>query len=207
MGRLAAERPLIIKPYNGGRGVGVRVIRTPQELAAIQPPTEPVVIQQFIPNADEVKVYAIGQELFGIRKRETPSGSLRTVCPISPEIQSIALKCGRVFGLGLYGLDFIEGPAGPVVVDVNYFPSYKGVPNAARLIADYVSDYAHGRSAELIPDERPHDDWTTVRQVRSAIVPKHGVQPDDPMREVRIGTDLRYHIPKKDPERTRALIR
>jgi hypothetical protein len=27
-------------------------------------------------------------------------------------------------------------------VDVNYFPGYKGVPGAAKLIADYVYQYA-----------------------------------------------------------------
>jgi hypothetical protein len=31
------------------------------------------------------------------------------------------------------------------VVDVNYFPGYKGVPNAAGMIADYIDDYAKGK--------------------------------------------------------------
>ena len=71
-------------------------------------------------------------------------------CPVSEEVREIALRCGRVFGLGLFGLDLIEGPDGPVVVDVNYFPGYKGVPEAAPLIADYITDYARGKRA-LVP--------------------------------------------------------
>jgi hypothetical protein len=42
-------------------------------------------------------------------------------------------------------LDVIESPQGPYVVDVNYFPGYKGVPNAAAMIADYIDGYAQGR--------------------------------------------------------------
>ena len=62
--------------------------------------------------------------------------------PVSAEVRRIALRCGEVSGLGLYGLDMIEGLDGPVVVDLNYFPSYRGVPDAAPLIADYIETYA-----------------------------------------------------------------
>jgi hypothetical protein len=50
-----------------------------------------------------------------------------------------------VFGLGLYGLDVVEGLGGPYVVDVNYFPGYMDIPEAPRTLADYIGDYAHGR--------------------------------------------------------------
>ncbi|TMB03538.1 MAG: hypothetical protein E6J70_05130, partial [Deltaproteobacteria bacterium] len=53
-----------------------------------------------------------------------------------------ALRCGRLFGLGLYGLDVIESAEGPLVVDMNYFPSYRDVPNAAALLDDFIEDYA-----------------------------------------------------------------
>ncbi|MGH9799104.1 MAG: hypothetical protein ACRD82_01970 [Blastocatellia bacterium] len=51
----------------------------------------------------------------------------------------------------MYGLDIIESDRGPYVVDVNYFPGYKGVPNAAGLIADYIDDYASGRVSLKLP--------------------------------------------------------
>jgi ribosomal protein S6--L-glutamate ligase len=70
---------------------------------------------------------------------------------VSEEVREIALRCGRLFGLGLYGVDLVEGPDGPVVVDVNYFPSYIGVEEAAPLIAAYIADYARGTCRELAP--------------------------------------------------------
>jgi hypothetical protein len=39
----------------------------------------------------------------------------------------------------------IESPEGPIVVDVNYFPGYKGVPAVAPLIADYIEAYPQWR--------------------------------------------------------------
>ena len=147
---VSAERALIIKPYVGGRGVGVVLAQCPQDLAALAVPDQPVLVQEYIPG-DELKVYVIGEHVFGVRKHLSASGSVRAACRVSDEVRAIALRCGQVFGLGLYGLDVIEGPAGPVVIDLNYFPSYKGVPRAAALLAAYIEEYIAGGGPDLAP--------------------------------------------------------
>jgi len=147
---IAAEKSLIIKPHIGGRGMGVHVIHNPHELSLITPPQEPLLIQEYIPGA-ELKIYVIGERVFAVRKPFNSTSFMIAGQParVSQEAREIALKCGRVFGLGLYGLDIIESANGPVVVDLNYFPSYKGVPGAAKLIADYIMSYASGKVPEL----------------------------------------------------------
>jgi ribosomal protein S6--L-glutamate ligase len=147
---IAAQKPLIIKPHIGGRGMGVHIVHNPHELSLITPPQEPLVIQEYIEGA-EMKLYVIGEQVFGVRKPFSATSYMLAGQParVSQEAREIALRCGRVFGLGLYGLDIIESVNGPVVVDLNYFPSYKGVPGAARLIADYILNYASGNLAEL----------------------------------------------------------
>lgn len=137
---VSEERPVVLKPYMGGRGVGVALVRNPQELSAVPAPQEPVLIQEYVPG-DELKVYVIGEEVFGVRKVQTSAGPVRVPSPVSAEVRAIALGCGALFGLNLYGLDVIEGPNGPVVIDLNYFPSYKGVPHAAELLADRIVAY------------------------------------------------------------------
>lgn len=141
---LCEERALIVKPYIGGRGRGVVVAHNPHELASIPTPDQPVLAQEYIPG-DEIKVAVIGESVAAVRKIETPAGSVRIPCEMSSEVREIALKCGQVFGLGMYGLDVILGPDGPVVIDLNYFPSYKGVPNAPALLAHYILDNAPAR--------------------------------------------------------------
>jgi hypothetical protein len=36
-------------------------------------------------------------------------------------------------------------------VDVNYFPGYKGIPDVAPVIADYIEDYVYGRQRLELP--------------------------------------------------------
>lgn len=179
---IVAEQPLIIKPYRGHRGIGIHIVTPPAELAALPQPGVPVLIQEFIPGSGEdIKVYVIGEEVFAVSKPFSADSFTRPgrPCPVSPTVRAIALRCGKAFGLGLYGLDVIEGPEGPVVVDLNYFPGYKGVPDVAPLIADYIEGYANGRYVLQPPspiatdcshngsDATSLEDFTTPRKVFS----------------------------------------
>lgn len=169
---LCEERALVVKPYIGGRGVGVVVARNPLELAAIPEPVQPMLVQEFIPG-DEIKVAVIGDKVAAVRKIETATGSVRVPCLVSGEVQEIARRCGHIFGLGLYGLDIIEGPHGPVVIDLNYFPSYKGVPNAAKQIADYMLDFAALSKSRLSADELQQAGSSGIRRLAPAYTFAH----------------------------------
>jgi glutathione synthase/RimK-type ligase-like ATP-grasp enzyme len=40
----------------------------------------------------------------------------------------------------LYGVDLITSGGKPYVVDINTFPGFKGVPNAAELLAAFIEE-------------------------------------------------------------------
>jgi ribosomal protein S6--L-glutamate ligase len=157
---VAAAGPLIIKPYLGHRGAGLRIVRDPVELDALRPPDGPVIVQEYIEGAaEDLKVYVVGEEVFAVRKPFSPDSFARPgrPSPVSPDVRDIALRCGRAFGLGLYGLDVVESPRGPFVVDLNTFPGYKGVPDAAPLLADYIGAAAEraARGDPIVATEGP----------------------------------------------------
>jgi ribosomal protein S6--L-glutamate ligase len=154
---LASRMPLIAKPYHGHRGAGIRVLRTPDEVLEMGRPEQPMLVQEFIPGTGpDLKLYVVGGEVFGVRKAfsATSFTSWGEPCEVSLPLREIALRCGRAFGLGIYGIDLIDGPQGPVVVDLNFSPGFRGVPDAPGYIARFVEDYACGRRTlpvELAP--------------------------------------------------------
>jgi ribosomal protein S6--L-glutamate ligase len=155
---LVEERPLVLKPHRGHRGIGVAVVRTPAELAALPPPETPLLVQEFVDgDGEDLKVYVVGEQVFAVRKPFSPMSFTRPgrPAPVGSELRELALACGRALGLGLYGLDLVVSTTGPFVVDVNTFPGYKGVPGAAPLIADYVEEYAYGRVELELPAAEP----------------------------------------------------
>jgi ribosomal protein S6--L-glutamate ligase len=138
----AAKAPLILKPYRGYHGAGITVVETPAALPDKAAYPDLVFAQTFLGHTrTDTKVFAIGEELFGVRKAFAPDSYLHAGTPVelSAEVYNLASRCRDVFGLELYGIDVAENDDGPRVVDVNYFPGYRGVPGAARRLADYVT--------------------------------------------------------------------
>jgi ribosomal protein S6--L-glutamate ligase len=143
---IEADRPLILKPHRGYHGAGVTVAEQPSELPPTDVYPEVVFAQEYLAGARrDLKVFAIGDDIFGVRKVFAADSYLRAGEPtvLSPEIEQLARRCGAAFGLEMYGLDVAEDPqTGPRVIDVNYFPGYRGVPDAARRVADYIAQAA-----------------------------------------------------------------
>ena len=149
-----ARRPLVVKPYQGHRGADVRVVHTLPALAAAVAagPIGTVVVQEHVPGpGEDLKLYVIGDEVFAVRKpfSSTSFSVAGRPVPVTDEVRDVALRCGAALELGLYGIDVIESPDGPVVVDVNYFPGYKGVPGAGTLIAEHIDARARGAAPAL----------------------------------------------------------
>ena len=58
----------------------------------------------------------------------------------------LARLCRHIFGLELFGLDCIPAAGGPVVIEVNDFPNYTGVPDASERLAEFVIASAQRRT-------------------------------------------------------------
>ena len=143
LSELACVLPLIVKPARAHRGAGFVVIRSPADLTRMAAPAQPMIVQPLIPGAD-LKVYVVGDQVVAMRKRFAGTGrrGVCLPCAVTPEVRDIALRCGRAFGLGLYRVDIIESPGGPVVVDLDCAPGYRGVADIAPLIARYIEEFA-----------------------------------------------------------------
>lgn len=134
----AGTRPVAVKADDAraGRGAGVVVWRDATTGTAPSVPG-PYLVQHWVPgDGVDRKVYVAGSVLGGLLKA-SGSGSRpgRYFRPERP-LGEVALLAGRALDLHVFGVDVVEGPDGPVVVDVNAFPSCAGVPGAAAAIAD-----------------------------------------------------------------------
>lgn len=133
--------PIIVKPYQGSSGYGVRVVRTAAELAEILSPEKPVFAQRYHPpDGRDLKLYVIGDRVFGTLKvfpAVTEAEKHGEPFTPSPELCEIARECGRAFGIDLYGVDIIESGGRPYVVDMSSMPGFKGVPDAPSYLAQF----------------------------------------------------------------------
>lgn len=147
--------PLIIKSHYSHRGDLVGKIDSAEELQALAPRwnQEPVVLQEFAASDGwDIKLWVIDQQIFAARRRTplTPGASKEDIPLTAEELpeewKRITLAIGRIFDLRLYGVDLIMSERGPVIVDVNSFPGFRGVPGAADALVALVE--------RLLPDAR-----------------------------------------------------
>ena len=136
----AHNYPLVIKPNKGSGGQGVFRVDHPGQLAELGLEADRVVLAQtYVANLGfDVKVYNTGQEIFAV---QWPSplhldlGVTPRLLPLTAELRDICLAFGRAFGLKIYGVDLVASERGWVAVDVNDFPSFHEVPDAAARLA------------------------------------------------------------------------
>jgi ribosomal protein S6--L-glutamate ligase len=140
--------PLVVKSRTSSRRDLVRLVRDAAELAELLPEwgEEPVVAQEFTANDGyDIKVWVIGADLSVARRRsaldsvdkssdehlapaDLPEGWLRA-----------AREAGAALGLQLYGVDLLISASGPVVVDVNPFPGFRGAREPAESLLRFLA--------------------------------------------------------------------
>lgn len=145
---LLADGPLIVKPFRGSQGEGIRVVHDVEALAQVDTGPDPVLAQRYLPpDGRDLKIYRIGAEVFCVERPWPPrtfADKLGRSRPVPEEIRAIALACGTALGIDLYGVDVILHGGRPLVVDLSSFPGFKGVPDAGRRLGDHVYATAAG---------------------------------------------------------------
>ncbi|MEW2622924.1 ATP-grasp domain-containing protein [Streptomyces sp. NPDC048106] len=151
-----ADYPLVVKPADGSSGRGVRLLMSPDQLRALGADLADqgtLIAQPYVPNSGtDLKVYCVDGEMYATERCSPLQPSLTTRerrVRLPKEVARIAAEVGRVYGLQLYGVDVLMGPDGPMVVDVNDFPSFRQVPDAPARVARAILRLA--RDADTTP--------------------------------------------------------
>jgi ribosomal protein S6--L-glutamate ligase len=138
---LAAEGPVVVKPYRDSSSSAQVLAHGPDDLVGIPLREQPVLVQEFIASrAPDLRLKVVGDEVFALRR------AAATPVPLTPQLRELAVRCGRAFGLGVYCVEVVQGPDGPVVVDVNHAPRLTGVADAGALLARHIENVLGGRT-------------------------------------------------------------
>jgi ribosomal protein S6--L-glutamate ligase len=141
---------VVVKPHEGHGGKGVYMVSSGEDVDNLPDLRGPLFVQEFVPNAGtDLKIYGVADHVAAIRRifpARTPEEKRGTPVEPSSEVKAIARRCDDVLGLGLYGVDVLESERGPVVIDINSVPGYKGIEGAADRVADFIYARAAGRT-------------------------------------------------------------
>lgn len=143
--------PVVVKPSNGTSLQDIHLVHSLQEMEQIRLDEGTYYLaMKYVENTGyDIKLYVTGQEVHAITKSSPLHDEIREhEIPVTREMLKLARRVGTVFGLDLYGVDVLETPQGLVIVDINDFPSFYGVPRKVAAIAEYILHAAYRYRSE-----------------------------------------------------------
>lgn len=147
----AAEgRDVVVKAADGSVGRGGRVVFSEASGLPIDRPFDgPYLVEERV-NHDgtDRKLYVAGSTCFGLLKPWPRTEEPGTPFDPPTELRELAFDVGRATGLEIFGVDIVQALEGPVVVDVNVFPGFRGIEGAGEAVARHVMRLAEDRNSE-----------------------------------------------------------
>ncbi len=145
---------IVIKPLFGSRGVGstrvadpdvaTRVFRTISFYHGV------LYLQEFLPHGgSDVRAFVVGDRVIASMRRVASTWKTNVSLGANPisieldeELEEVAVKAAQVIGCKVAGVDILEGPTGPVVLELNSQPGWRGLQSVTTVnIADEIIQY------------------------------------------------------------------
>ncbi|MFQ5832324.1 MAG: RimK family alpha-L-glutamate ligase [Candidatus Thorarchaeota archaeon] len=149
---------VIIKPLIGARGLGAIRAQHPElnyrAMKFIHQLGQVLYVQEVIPKPDrDIRAFVIGDQLVGAMYRYLPeedkdewrtnvyAGGRAELASLDDEYSECAIKTAATLNLDYTGVDIIESPEGPYVIEANAAPSWSALSrvtekNIAGMIID-----------------------------------------------------------------------
>jgi ribosomal protein S6--L-glutamate ligase len=160
--RLVRGTPFILKLPRGTQGTGVALAETPRAAASVMEALlalgQDVLLQHCITESigRDVRALVVGGRVVAAMRRIATDGEFRSNIhrgaiglPVTLTVaeQGVATAAARALGLRVAGVDFLQTREGPIVLEVNASPGFRGLEQAtgrdiARILVDEAVDAA-----------------------------------------------------------------
>ncbi|HUP19164.1 MAG TPA: RimK family alpha-L-glutamate ligase [Gemmatimonadota bacterium] len=170
--------PVVLKLLHGTQGVGVILAESRPAVEAtldtLWALDRDVLLQEFVSESRgrDVRVFIVDGAVVAAMRRWAREGEWRSnvhrgarVEPVDlePAYERVALDAVRILGLGVAGVDLLEGRDVPIVLEVNPSPGFEGLERATGAdVAGRIVEYAE-RLADLRPEGGRHDQPRPLR--------------------------------------------
>ena len=145
---------VVVKPLFGSRGVGATRVRDVEVASTIFRALtfyhEVIYVQEFVDHGfSDIRAFVVGNRVVAAMRRVAKNWKTNYSQGARPEsvaldkpLEDLAVKSARLIECRIAGVDILESPKGPVVVEVNSQPGWKGLQSVSKVsIAEEIVDY------------------------------------------------------------------
>jgi len=180
--------PAIVKLQQGTQGIGTMIADTSQAahslLETFWAMGQDIVLQEYVRESKgrDVRAIVVGGKVIAAMRRVAKKGEFRanlhrgatgTAVDLPASYRSAAIRSAKAMGLGVAGVDMLEGRRGPRILEINSSPGLEGIERAsgtdvAEAIVIHAEEYAavHGRKTRAQVRQRIDEGVSSERRVR-----------------------------------------
>ena len=140
--KMVGGTPLVLKLLEGTQGIGVVLAETNKAassvIEALRGLDAHILVQEFIKESagSDIRCFVVGKRVVAAMERRGAEGDFRSnlhrggtavKARLSPEESATAVRCARLMGLNVAGVDLLRSHRGPVVIEVNSTPGLEGI--------------------------------------------------------------------------------
>jgi len=142
---------VVVKPIFGSRGIGAtRIVDSEIATSVFKAITfyhGVIYLQEFVPHGhSDIRAFVVDGHVIAAMRRVAESwktnysqGARPAPITLDPAHEELAVKSAKAVGCKVAGVDILEGPEGPVIVDVNSQPGWKGLQAVTKVnVADEI---------------------------------------------------------------------
>jgi len=145
---------VVIKPLFGSRGIGSTRVSDPdiatRIFRAISFYHGILYLQEFVPHGvSDIRAFVIGDRVVASMYRVAETwktnvslGAKPVSTKLTSELESLAVRAAKIIGCKMAGVDILEGPNGPIIVELNSQPGWRGLQSVTKInIADKIVEF------------------------------------------------------------------
>jgi ribosomal protein S6--L-glutamate ligase len=157
--------PIVMKFPEGTQGKGVMFAESVSSAAslldALVALNQPVIIQEYIEtDGSDIRAIVVGEKVIAAYKRKAQKGDKRSnihaggtgeAVQLTREVNKIAVDTAKALGVDICGVDILESPLGPLVIEANLSPGLQGICEISTIdIPDAIAAFLYRKTEEAI---------------------------------------------------------
>ncbi|MFC1800865.1 RimK family alpha-L-glutamate ligase [Nanoarchaeota archaeon] len=157
--------PIVMKFPEGTQGKGVMFADSfasaSSLLDALGALKQPFIIQEFIESGNvDIRAFVVGDKVVAAMMRKAESSERRAnihaggkgkAVELDRQSTKIAVATAKALGAEICGVDILEGPKGPLVLEANISPGLQGISAVTKIdIADKIAKFLADKTKEFV---------------------------------------------------------
>ncbi|MBT4935604.1 RimK family alpha-L-glutamate ligase [Candidatus Woesearchaeota archaeon] len=161
--------PIVMKFPEGTQGKGVMfadsISSASSLLDALGALNQPFIIQEYVETGGtDIRAHVVGDKVVAAMRRKSQTEEKRSnihaggtgeSVQLNRESITIALKTAKALRADICGVDILESPLGPLVIEANISPGLQGISEVSTInIPDQIAQFLYRKTKEVVDKEK-----------------------------------------------------